>query len=113
MHVGNRTLTRCQPCIVAVSVLAGRRQNIDALPTMGTELNSKRKAAQAAVHAAAQALAQEDGLDDEGFGLDEGQAPAPYMPTLPPGMQTSAGAPQVGLEPKLRCMYEISRCPEN
>ena len=80
---------------MTATALTGRRQNIDALPTMGTELNSKRKAAQAAVHAAAQALAQEDGLDDEGFGLDEGQAPAPYMPTLPPGMQTSAGAPQV------------------
>ena len=85
---------------MSATFLAGRRQNIEALPTMGTELNSKRKAAQAAVHAAAQALAQEDGLDDEGFGLDEGQAPAPYMPTLPPGMQTSAGSPQVASRTK-------------
>lgn len=75
---------------------AGRRQNLEVLPTMGSELNSKRKAAQAAVHAAAQALAQDDGLEDEGFGLDEsGGGPAPYMPTLPPGMQTSAATPQV------------------
>lgn len=72
----------------------GRRQNLEALPTMGSEQNSKRKAAQAAVHAAAQALAQDNGLDDEGFGLDEGAGPAPYMPTLPPGMQTSAATPQ-------------------
>lgn len=73
----------------------GRRGNLEALPTMGSELTSKRKAAQAAVHAAAQAIAQDEGLDDEGFGLDEGSGPAPYMPTLPPGMQTSASTPQV------------------
>lgn len=61
---------------------------------MGSEPNSKRKAAAAAVHAAAAAL-QEDSMEEEGFGLDESRPPQPYMPTLPPGMQTSASTPQV------------------
>ena len=43
--------------------------------------------------AAAQDLALEDGLSDEGFGLEEGDPP-PYMPTLPEGMETSAARPQ-------------------
>lgn len=68
---------------------------MDSLPTMGSELSSKRKAAQAAVHAAAQALAQDDAMDDEGFGMDDGGGPPTYMPTLPNGMQTSAATPQV------------------
>ena len=74
---------------------AGRRQNLDNLPTTGSEVNSKRKAAQAAIDAAAQALAQEDGMNDEGFSMEEGEPPPPYMPTLPEGMETSASKPQV------------------
>lgn len=75
---------------------AGRRGQRESLPTARPELSSKRKAAQAAVDAAAQALAQDDGLEDgEGFGYgDDTQGPAPYMPVLPPGMQTSAAKPQ-------------------
>ena len=83
----------------------GRRQNLDNLPTSDTEPNSKRKAAQAAVDAAAQALAQEDGMSDEGFGMDEGEAPPPYMPTLPEGMETSASKPQVSMCDKNFCAY--------
>lgn len=44
--------------------------------------------------ATAHDLALEDGLSDEGFGMDNGDPPPPYMPTLPEGMETSAGKPQ-------------------
>lgn len=86
---------------------------MDNLPTSGTELNSKRKAAQAAVDAAAQALAQEDGMSDEGFGMDEGEPPAPYMPTLPEGMETSASKPQVNSLNSLFLNHIVlkSHCP--
>lgn len=68
---------------------------MDNLPTSNTDLNSKRKAREKAMDAAAQDLAPEDGMDDEGFGMDEGEPPPPYMPTLPEGMETSASKPQV------------------
>lgn len=91
-----RHLVPCPSCsCVTATTHAGRRGVSDNLPTSSSELNSKRKAAQAAVDAAAQALAQEDGMDDEGFAMDEGEPPAPYMPTLPEGMETSASKPQV------------------
>ncbi len=67
---------------------------MDNLPTRRDDLNSKRNARERAMDAAAQDLALEDGLSDEGFGLDEGDPPPPYMPTLPEGMETSAGKPQ-------------------
>jgi len=63
------------------------------LPASSSDLSKRRSG----VSAAAQAIAQEDGMGDEGYGLAEEQAPAPYMPTLPEGMETSASTPQVTL----------------
>ena len=74
---------------------AGRRQTLDNLPTRRDDLNnSRRNARERAMDAAAHDLSLEDGLSDEGFGMDEGEPPPPYMPTLPQGMETSAGKPQ-------------------
>ena len=41
------------------------------------------------------AMSHEEGIGGEEYGLTEEQAPAPYMPTLPEGMETSASTPQV------------------
>jgi hypothetical protein len=64
------------------------------LLSAGSSDLSKRRSG-VGVIATAQAIAQEDGMADEGYGLAEEQAPAPYMPTLPEGMETSASTPQV------------------
>jgi len=61
------------------------------LPAGSSDLSNRRSGSDAT----AQAIAQEDGMADEGYGVPEEQAPAPYMPTLPEGMETSATTPQV------------------